>query len=136
MNSSSHPDKGDRLGPPGPQNGPKSPPPRTEVAYLDPLIHEAGRLRIMALLRDGQYRPFSWMIKHTGLTRGNFASHVARLMEAGYVRQKKKIYRGTVTTEYALTPPGKAAFRGYCRAWRALCDPPKRRKGTDSLLDE
>jgi DNA-binding MarR family transcriptional regulator len=56
---------------------------------------------------------FLFLLRESGLTRGNLSSHLAKLEEAGYVVVTKG-YQGKVPhTDYRLTDDGRAAFRSY-----------------------
>jgi DNA-binding transcriptional ArsR family regulator len=83
------------------------------LAELDRVIHEPGRLMIVALLSDAVEADFLWLQHETGLNKGTLSSHLARLEEAGYV-SIEKTYRGKVPrTLLRLTRAGREAFAGY-----------------------
>jgi DNA-binding HxlR family transcriptional regulator len=83
------------------------------LTELDRIIHEPARLTIMALLFALETADFLYLLRETGLTKGNLSSHLARLEQAGYV-QVEKTYRARVPhTIYHLTEPGQAAFDEY-----------------------
>ena len=80
---------------------------------LDRVIHEPARLTIVALLSSVASADFLFLLKESGLTKGNLSVHLSRLEEAGYV-QVEKTFRGKIPhTEYKLTKEGKSAFDGY-----------------------
>jgi len=60
------------------------------------------------------------MLATTRLTRGNLSQHMARLVEAGYVRETKEFLNRKPHTEYRLTPAGRGAFKQYQKAWRKM----------------
>ena len=83
------------------------------IAELDRVIHEPGRLMIIALLAAVKECDFLFLLKETELNKGNLSSHLARLEEAGYV-EIEKTYRGKVPmTLLRLTRKGRAAFEDY-----------------------
>ena len=83
------------------------------IAGLDRVIHEPGRMMIVALLAAVEECDFLYLVRETELNKGNLSSHLAKLEEAGYV-EIEKTYRGKVPlTLLRLTPPGRAAFDGY-----------------------
>ncbi|HTI98810.1 MAG TPA: transcriptional regulator [Dongiaceae bacterium] len=83
------------------------------IAELDRVIHEPGRMMILALLIGVTECDFLYLQSETGLNKGNLSSHLAKLEEAGYV-EIKKTYRGKVPqTLLRLTPQGRAAFETY-----------------------
>ncbi len=89
---------------------------------LDPLIHQATRLRVMALLARNREAPFTWMQETLGLTPGNLDSHVQRLVEAGYVHQWRALTASGFQSRVRLTPEGDAAYRAYLAALRAVLE--------------
>ena len=83
---------------------------------LDRVIHEPGRLMIMAILSAAKECDFLYLLHETQLSKGNLSSHLSRLEEAGYV-EVEKTYRGKVPlTLLRLTHPGCAAFEEYRKA--------------------
>jgi DNA-binding MarR family transcriptional regulator len=83
------------------------------MAEVNRLIHEPARMIIMTILYTVESADFVYLLRETGLTKGNLGSHLARLEEAGYV-QIEKTYRGKVPqTVCRLTDQGRAAFREY-----------------------
>jgi DNA-binding transcriptional ArsR family regulator len=55
------------------------------IAEIDRLIHEPARLMIMAVLYAVESADFVFLLRQTGLTRGNLSSHMSRPEAAGYV---------------------------------------------------
>lgn len=87
---------------------------------VDRVIHEPARLRIVALLHAVKEADFLWLLRESGLTKGNLSSHLARLEEAGYV-EVEKTFRGKVPlTLLRLTRPGRSAFAAYRKAMDGL----------------
>jgi DNA-binding transcriptional ArsR family regulator len=83
------------------------------IAELDRVIHEPGRMMIVALLAAVEECDFLYLLRETELNKGNLSSHLAKLEEAGYVAIEKT-YRGKVPlTLLRLTPQGRAAFDAY-----------------------
>jgi DNA-binding MarR family transcriptional regulator len=83
------------------------------IADLDRIIHEPGRMMIVALLAAVNECDFLYLQRETGLNKGNLSSHLAKLEEAGYV-QIEKTYRGKVPqTLLRLTASGRVAFNAY-----------------------
>lgn len=83
------------------------------MTELDRVIHEPGRLVVMALLFGLKEADFVYLQRETGLTKGNLSSHLSRLEEAGYV-QIEKTYRGKVPlTIVRPTKSGRDAFKAY-----------------------
>lgn len=83
------------------------------MADVNRLIHEPARLIIITILYTVESADFLFLVRETGLTKGNLGSHLAKLEEAGYVRIEKT-YRGKVPqTICCLTEEGRVAFREY-----------------------
>jgi len=83
------------------------------LSGLDRVIHEPARLTLVALLSSVESADFLFLLKESGLTKGNLSVHLSRLEEAGYV-QAEKTFRGKIPhTEYKLTSKGKSAFDQY-----------------------
>ena len=87
---------------------------------LDPLIHEPARLATMAALHECTVASFNFLLAATALSRGNFSTHMRKLVEAGYVDETKEILDRKPHTEYRLTKRGRQAYQEYRAAWRAL----------------
>jgi DNA-binding PadR family transcriptional regulator len=85
------------------------------LSGLDRVIHEPARLTLVALLSSVESADFLFLLKESGLTKGNLSVHLSRLEEAGYI-QAEKTFRGKIPhTEYRLTSKGKLAFEQYRR---------------------
>ena len=88
------------------------------IAGLDRVIHEPGRMMIVALLAAVEECDFLYLLRETELNKGNLSSHLAKLEEAGYV-EIEKTYRGKVPqTLLRLTAAGRKAFEQYRRRGR------------------
>ena len=83
------------------------------IAGLDRVIHEPGRLMIVALLAGVEECDFGFMMRQTEMSKGNLSCHLSRLEKAGYI-EIEKTYRGKVPlTLLRLMPAGQAAFEKY-----------------------
>lgn len=83
---------------------------------LDRVIHEPGRLILVALLSSVERSDFLYLQRETGMNKGTLSSHLTRLEEAGYV-EIEKTFRGKLPqTLLRLTPQGRKAFDQYRRA--------------------
>lgn len=83
------------------------------LADLNRLIHEPGRLAIVALLAVVAEADFLYLMNETGLTKGNLSSHLAKLEAAGYVKIEKTYRQKIPLTVCSLTEAGRAAFSQY-----------------------
>lgn len=86
-----------------------------QIGELDRVIHEPGRLMIVALLYAVEQADFLYLQHETALNKGTLSSHLSRLEEAGYVGITKT-YQGKVPqTLLRLTEAGREAFGEYRR---------------------
>jgi DNA-binding HxlR family transcriptional regulator len=83
------------------------------LAEIDRIIHEPGRLMIVALLFAVDQSDFLYLQHETEMNKGTLSSHLSRLQEVGYV-EALKTYRGNVPqTLLHLTTAGRKAFKQY-----------------------
>lgn len=89
------------------------------LASLDRVIHEPGRLMIVTLLYAVEQADFLYLQHETGINKGTLSSHLARLEEAGYL-EMTKTFRGKIPqTLLRLTDSGRGAFEGYRKRLRS-----------------
>lgn len=87
---------------------------------VDRVIHEPGRLMIVAILSAVEIADFLYLLRETGLTKGNLSAHLSRLEQAGYVEIEKG-FRGKIPqTTCRLTDKGRAAFDDYRERMKRL----------------
>lgn len=89
---------------------------------LDPVIHQATRLRIMAALFRNREASFTQLRDGLGLTDGNLGSHAAALEKAGHLSSRRALSAMGFEVRYRITPEGSAAFVAYTQELRALLD--------------
>jgi DNA-binding MarR family transcriptional regulator len=87
---------------------------------LDPVIHQATRLRIMAALFRNREASFASLRDGLALTDGNLGSHAAALERADYVQARRVLSPGGFELRYRITPAGSRAFVAYAQALQAL----------------
>lgn len=80
---------------------------------LDRVIHERGRMAIMALLAANPELSFTEMRDTLKLTDGNLSVHIRTLQESGYVAVTKSFQNRKPLTTCAMTPAGRKAFADY-----------------------
>ncbi len=94
------------------------------IAELDRVIHEPGRLMVVALLFAVERADFLYLQHETGINKGTLSSHLSRLEEAGYV-EVSKTYRGKVPqTVLRLSTAGREAFQRYRRKLKSAFEDP------------
>ncbi len=92
------------------------------VTEVDRVIHEPARLMLVAILYPLEGADFLFLLRETGLTKGNLSAHLVRLEEAGYVAIEKR-FRGKIPrTTASLTESGREAFRLYRERLRVVVD--------------
>jgi DNA-binding transcriptional ArsR family regulator len=84
-----------------------------QMLDTDRLIHEPARLIIMALLYGVEKADFTFLLRETGLTRGNLSFHLTKLEEAGYVAIEKTYKGKRPYTLCSLSENGRTAFNAY-----------------------
>jgi len=84
-----------------------------QMLETDRLIHEPARLIIMALLFGVENADFTFLLRETGLTRGNLSFHLSKLEEGAYVVIEKTFKGKRPHTLCSLTENGRTAFNTY-----------------------
>lgn len=92
------------------------------IAEIDRVIHEPARLMILALLYVVESADFLFLMRQTGLTRGNLSSHMSRLEAAGYIEVEKEFVDKKPHTMLRLTDEGRAAFQEYRQSMKQVLD--------------
>ncbi len=87
---------------------------------VDRTIHEPARLMIVAILSAVAEADFLYLLKASGLTKGNLSSHLSRLEDAGYVQIEKTYVGKSPRTICRLTKPGQSALADYRRQMKAV----------------
>ena len=82
---------------------------------FDPLVANAGRLRILTALAVEERQEFVHLRRRTQLTDGNLAAHGKRLYAAGLIEIEKRFRDGKPVTTYLLTPDGRSALESHAR---------------------
>jgi DNA-binding transcriptional ArsR family regulator len=94
-------------------DGRRSEPTQAGLSDIDRLIHEPARLAILSLLFVIESADFLFVMRQTGLTRGNLSSHVSRLEGAGYLAVEKRFKGRRPHTTLRMTSDGRFAFQQY-----------------------
>ena len=87
---------------------------------LDRLVHEPARHLILTLLEAVEGADFVFLLRQSGLTRGNLSAHLAKLEAAGYVAVEKSFVAKVPRTLLAMTPKGRKALQRYRAQMRAI----------------
>ncbi len=80
---------------------------------LDPIVHSPARLKILTVLKEVESADFLFILRQTGLTRGNLSSHLNKLETTGYVTITKEFVDKIPHTLIQLTEEGISALETY-----------------------
>jgi len=92
------------------------------IENIDRTIHAPARLMILTYLSVVESADFVFLMNHTGLTRGNLASHLSRLEEAGYINVEKEFVERIPRTLIRLSDQGRTAIETYRDNMRQVID--------------
>jgi len=92
------------------------------VPHVDAFLHELARLRLLAFLSVLKRADFVYLLRQSGLSRGNLSVQMTKLAEAGLVEIEKGFAGNRPRTVYALTRQGKTALRAYKADMTTLLD--------------
>jgi DNA-binding transcriptional ArsR family regulator len=90
------------------------------ILELDRMVHEPARLAILTVLSAAEEVEFLFLLKVTGLSKGNLSVQAQKLEAAGLLRTTKG-FRGRIpVTSFRITTDGKKALAAYHAQMRAL----------------
>ncbi len=87
--------------------------PRKQIPELDRLIHEPARLAILTVLNSCRSADFLFLLRVTGLSKGNLSVQLTRLEEAGLIRIEKCFVRKKTRTTVSLSRHGSEELARY-----------------------
>ncbi|HEY3503963.1 MAG TPA: transcriptional regulator [Actinocatenispora sp.] len=87
---------------------------------FDAVIHAPNRLRICALLDAVEAAEFGGVQSRLDVSASVLSKHVAVLMDAGYVEQRRATRDTRQRVWLSLTRSGRAAYRAHVAALRAI----------------
>lgn len=97
------------------------------IMDLDRMVHEPARLAVLTVLSAAEEVEFLFLLKVTGLSKGNLSVQAQKLEAAGYVKTEKG-YRGRIpVTRFRITAAGKKALAAYQDQLRALLPKPAKK---------
>jgi DNA-binding transcriptional ArsR family regulator len=91
--------------------------PFEQHASLDRRVHDPARLAILTALSSCERADFLFLLRITGLTKGNLSSHLAKLEEAGLVEIEKRFVEKKTQTLVRLSDAGRGAVESY---WKEM----------------
>lgn len=92
------------------------------LTTLDRVLHEPARLMLVAYLSAVEKADFLFLLRETGLTRGNLSSHLSKLEEIGYVEIQKGFLGKRPHTLCLVTSKGVTAFQNYRQTIKQALD--------------
>ena len=92
-----------------------------------PILHEPARVHILTLLSVVESADFLFVMRQTGLTKGNLSSHMGKLEAAGYLQVKKEFVEKIAHTLLRITDRGREALEGYRRNMAQVLEEPAKK---------
>lgn len=86
------------------------------------VIHQPTRLQIMGVLYKQGDVAYTRLRDHLELTDGNLATHADRLIDSGYLTDRRAWAQNGFETRYRITPDGVTAFEAYLERLRGFVD--------------
>ncbi len=87
---------------------------------LDRVIHAPNRLQICALLAPLEEAEFQVLREELDVSDSVLSKHISQLVNAGYVKLKKRTLEGRQRTWARLTSKGRRAFAVHAESLRAI----------------
>lgn len=91
-----------------------------ELPPIDDLLHEPARLRLLAFLSVVKRTDFTYLLKLSGMSKGNLSVQMSRLGDADLVSIEKSFEGNRPRTVYQLTPDGRKALRAYKKSMTTI----------------
>jgi DNA-binding transcriptional ArsR family regulator len=92
----------------------------TDLPEIDNLLHEPARLRLLACLAVVKRADFTFLLKLSGLSRGNLSVQMSKLADAKLVSIEKTFRDNRPRTVYQLTKQGTGELRNYKRDMKTI----------------
>jgi DNA-binding transcriptional ArsR family regulator len=94
--------------------------PFEQIASLDRTVHDPARLAILTALSSCERADFLFLLRITGLTKGNLSSHLSKLEEAGLVVIEKQFVGKKTQTLVRLSDSGRRTIEVYWQEMEEL----------------
>ena len=91
--------------------------PFEQLANLDRRVHDPARLSILTALSTCERADFLFLLRITGLSKGNLSSHLSKLEEAGLVEIEKRFLGKKTQTLARLSASGRQTLDSY---WKEM----------------
>ena len=108
--------------------------PFEQLANLDRRVHDPARLAILTALSACERADFLFLLRITGLTKGNLSSHLSKLEEAGLVEIEKRFVAKKTQTLVRLSDAGRHTIDGYWQEMEELRESAARWRPQDLVL--
>jgi len=92
------------------------------VQELDPILHERGRLAIVAVLAAAESLTFTDLRDALGMTDGNLSVHLQKLEDKGHLTIHKQFIGRKPRSTCRLTKAGRKAFTRYLDHLQAIVE--------------
>lgn len=89
---------------------------------MDELLLSKIRLAVIGQLVNAQWVTFSELQQAIEATNGNLGAHIAKLVEAGYLKEEKRFEGRRPQSRYQLTRAGRSALTRHVAALQALIE--------------
>ena len=94
--------------------------PFEQIANLDRRVHDPARLAILTALSSCERADFLFLLRITGLTKGNLSSHLSKLEEVGLIEIEKRFVGKKTQTLVRLSDAGRQAIESYWKEMEEL----------------
>jgi len=84
-----------------------------DLPVIDALAHEPARLRVLVLLSHVERADFMFVLRQTGLSRGNLSVQMNKLEGAGLVDVERELHGRRPRTTYTLSKEGRRCLLEY-----------------------
>jgi DNA-binding MarR family transcriptional regulator len=91
-----------------------------QIDDIDRTIHSPTRLKILIVLASVENADFTFLVRMTGLTRGNLSANLRKLEESDFVTIEKTFNERIPRTIVSLSETGRAALEGYGENMRSV----------------
>ena len=96
--------------------------PTPALPPIDDLLHEPARLRLLAFLAVVKRTDFTYLLKLTGMSKGNLSVQMSKLADADLVQIEKSFKGKRSRTMYQLTAAGRKALAAYKRNMHVILE--------------
>ena len=86
-----------------------------KVPEINTFLHEPARLRLLILLSVLVRADFMFLLRQSGLSRGNLSVQMTKLEDADFVAVEKRFVDKLPRTTFSITTKGRRALSGYKR---------------------